>query len=105
MRTTAVDIEEPIVKTDSFAGLAEKIRTRQSRFGVIGLGYVGLPLGLTLNQAGFDVTNIDIDSKRVNAIQSGHSYITDITDQELQKTLQENRFRATTDLSVIRNMD
>jgi UDP-N-acetyl-D-glucosamine dehydrogenase len=72
---------------------------------VIGLGYVGLPLGLTLNEAGFDVTGIDIDLKRVNAIQSGQSYITDISDSELQKALAQNRFRATADLSVIRDLD
>src|SRR5690349_21242506 len=93
------------IKTDSYLGLEAKIKTKTARFGVIGLGYVGLPLGLTLSDAGFNVTGIDIDTNRVNAIVKGCSYITDISDQELQKAVSENRFRATTDLSEIRSLD
>src|SRR5215475_14211735 len=93
------------VSTDSFSQLRTKIKTRQARFGVIGLGYVGLPLGLTLNDAGFNVTGIDIDTNRVDSILAGRSYITDITDQDLQKAISQKRFRATTDLSEIRNLD
>ena len=92
-------------KTDAYLGLEAKIRTKTARFGVIGLGYVGLPLGLTLSDAGFNVTGIDIDTNRVRSILQGSSYITDISDKELQKAVSENRFRATTDLSEIRNLD
>src|SRR5215831_1911754 len=105
MRTTIVDQEQPAVRTDSFAAVQAMIKTKRCRFGVIGLGYVGLPLGLTLNQAGFDVTGIDIDTKRVNAIHSGRSYITDVSELELQNALRDGRFRATTDLAVIRELD
>jgi len=102
--STIVDYDV-LTKTDSYLELEAKIATRTARFGVIGLGYVGLPLGLTLSDSGFNVTGIDIDTNRVGAIAEGRSYITDINDAELQKATRENRFRATTDLSEIRNLD
>lgn len=92
-------------KTVAFIELERKIKRKTARFGVIGLGYVGLPLGLTLSDAGFDVTGIDIDTNRVDAIVAGRSYITDIADKHLQKAISSKRFRATTDLSEIRNLD
>src|SRR6266404_3323606 len=100
-------IENEIVgtETDSYDELESRIKSKQARFGVIGLGYVGLPLALTLSEAGFDVTGVDIDTNRVDAIVAGRSYITDISDKELQKAISEKRFRATTDLSEIRNLD
>ena len=91
--------------TDAYLELEAKIATKTARFGVIGLGYVGLPLGLTLSDAGFNVTGIDIDTNRIDSIVAGRSYITDIGDQELRKAMSEKRFRATTDLSEIRNLD
>src|SRR2546421_962522 len=91
-------------RTDAYLELEAKIQTKTARFGVIGLGYVGLPLGLTLSDAGFNVTGIDIDTNRVDAIVAGRSYITDVSDNELQQAIEENRFRATTDLSEIRNL-
>src|SRR6516164_1122117 len=92
-------------KTDAFVSLERKIKTKKARFGVIGLGYVGLPLGLTLCDAGFDVTGIDIDTNRVDAIVAGRSYITDVREKDLQKAISSKRFRATTDLSEIRSLD
>ena len=92
-------------KTEACIELEAKIRAKTARFGVIGLGYVGLPLGLTLSDAGFNVTGIDIDTNRVDAIAAGRSYITDVSDKELQNAIAEKRFRATTDLSEIRNLD
>src|SRR6516162_7628694 len=86
-------------KTDAFIGLETKIKTKTARFGVIGLGYVGLPLGLTLSEAGFDVTGIDIDTNRVDSIVAWRSYITDISDQDLQDAISQKRFHATTDLA------
>src|SRR5204862_3655633 len=100
-------IENEIVgtETDSYDELEGRIEAKQARFGVIGLGYVGLPLGLTLSEAGFDVTGIDIDTNRIAAITAGRSYITDIGDQELQQAMAEKRFRATSDLSAISRLD
>src|SRR5437867_8120418 len=93
------------VKGEAYFQLETRIKSKTARFGVIGLGYVGLPLGLTLSEAGFNVTGIDIDTNRVDAIVAGRSYITDVSDKELQRAKDEDRFRATTDLSEIRNLD
>jgi UDP-N-acetyl-D-glucosamine dehydrogenase len=103
--STTIENDVAVTTTDSYKELERRIKTKQARFGVIGLGYVGLPLALTLNEAGFDVTGIDIDTNRVDAIVACSSYITDISDKELQKAAAAKRFRATTDLSAIRNLD
>src|SRR5260370_23567649 len=97
--STIIENDVANTKTDSYEELESRIKSKQARFGVIGLGYVGLPLALTLSEAGFDVTGVDIDTNRVDAIVAGRSYITDISDKELQKAISEKRFRATTDLS------
>jgi UDP-N-acetyl-D-glucosamine dehydrogenase len=102
--STIIENDAPS-KTNSYLELEAKIRTKTAQFGVIGLGYVGLPLALTLSDAGFNATGIDIDRSRVDAIVAGRSYITDIRDAELQKAIRDKRFRATTDLSQIRNLD
>src|SRR5213593_3240799 len=102
--STIIDTEVPL-KANAYLELENRIESKQARFGVIGLGYVGLPLALTLSEAGFDVTGIDIDTNRVDAIIGGRSYITDVSDRELQKATLEKRFRATTNVSEIRNLD
>jgi UDP-N-acetyl-D-glucosamine dehydrogenase len=94
-----------ITKTEAYVELESKITTKTARFGVIGLGYVGLPLALTFSEAGFRVTGIDIDTNRVDAILAGRSYITDVTDQEIRRMTQDQRFVPTMDLSEIRNLD
>src|SRR5438094_6641047 len=93
------------VKGEAYFQLENRIKAKAARFGVIGLGYVGLPLALTLSEAGFDVTGIDIDTNRVDAIAAGRSYITDVTDEELQKATREKRLRAPTHLPELRNLD
>ena len=103
--STTIENDVATTRADAYDELERRIKTRQARFGVIGLGYVGLPLALTFNEAGFDVTGIDIDTNRVDAIVAGRSYITDISDTELQEASAGKRFRATTDLSEIRNLD
>src|SRR2546427_5679747 len=103
--STIIENDVDTTKTDSYDELERRIRTRQARFGVIGLGYVGLPLALTLSEAGFNVTGIDIDTNRVDAILAGRSYITDVSDKELRSATLAKRFAATTDLSQIRNLD
>jgi UDP-N-acetyl-D-glucosamine dehydrogenase len=92
-------------KTDAYVDLEAKIATKTARCGIIGLGYVGLPLGLTLHHAGFHVTGIDIDTNRVDAIRTGRSYITDVSDAELQTAKRDGRFSATTDVTKIGNLD
>ncbi|MGH7894014.1 MAG: nucleotide sugar dehydrogenase [Candidatus Binatia bacterium] len=85
--------------------LIDKIRRREARCGVIGLGYVGLPLALEFARAGFEVTGIDLDARKIDAIAAGRSYIVDTKDEEVREQVAAGRFRATNDFSVIRDLD
>jgi UDP-N-acetyl-D-glucosamine dehydrogenase len=85
--------------------LIEKIRRREARCGVIGLGYVGLPLALEFARAGFRVTGIDLDERKIDAIAAGRSYIVDTKDGEIAEQVKAGRFRATSDFSVISELD
>src|SRR5262245_37058010 len=92
-------------KSECYLELEARITTKTAKFGVIGLGYVGLPLALTLVDAGYNVTGIDIDTSRIDAILAGRSYITDISNEELLKATASKKFRATIDLAEIGNLD
>src|SRR5256886_12791479 len=85
--------------------LLARIRGGQARIGVIGLGYVGLPLAVEFARAGFDVTGFDVDTTKVDAINAGRSYIPDVSKQDLADVVLGGRFRATTDMSGLTNMD
>lgn len=85
--------------------LNEKIRTHTAKVGVIGLGYVGLPLAVEFANAGFCVTGIDVQSKKVDAITTGHSYIKDVDAAIVRRHVESGRLRATTDFSVIAQLD
>jgi UDP-N-acetyl-D-glucosamine dehydrogenase len=85
--------------------LLERIRDRQARIGVIGLGYVGLPLAVEFARAGFDVTGFDVDPWKTGEINSGRSYIPDVPQHELQDAVGAERLRATTDMSELEAMD
>jgi UDP-N-acetyl-D-glucosamine dehydrogenase len=87
------------------AGLIEKIRSRTARVGVVGLGYVGLPLAVEFGKAGFHVTGIDISSSKVDQINSGVSYIQDVPTREVAELVASGRLRATTDFAAIRELD
>ncbi len=82
----------------------ERLETRTARIGVIGLGYVGLPLSLLLSEAGFKVTGFDIDSKKVIDLEDGRSYIFRIPHTEIQSA-REHGFRATNDFSRLADQD
>jgi UDP-N-acetyl-D-glucosamine dehydrogenase len=98
-------VEKTQVSVNHFEELKAAIESREAHVGIIGLGYVGLPLALTLNECGFDVTGIDIDTNRVNALDLGHSYVTDVSDNQLQTALIEGRFRATSDPAEVSSLD
>jgi UDP-N-acetyl-D-glucosamine dehydrogenase len=85
--------------------LAERIRTKQARCGVIGLGYVGLPLAVELAKVGFHVTGFDVQASKVEQIQAGVSYVQDTPTAELQPLVESGHLRATTDFSLIAEMD
>ena len=81
-----------------------KIQQREARIGIIGLGYVGLPLALLYSEQKFRVTGFDIDSRKVETIASGSSYIYRISADEIQAAKREG-FSATADYAQIANMD
>ncbi|MBA7509995.1 UDP-N-acetyl-D-glucosamine 6-dehydrogenase [subsurface metagenome] len=85
--------------------LKEKIVRHKAKIGVIGLGYVGLPLAMEFSKAGFDVTGIEIDKDKVRMINQGKCYIQDIKQNELKDLVKNNRLKATVDFSVLKEMD
>jgi UDP-N-acetyl-D-glucosamine dehydrogenase len=89
----------------SVESLREKIRARKARTGVIGLGYVGLPLAVELAKAGFHATGIDLDVRKVQSITDGISYIPDVATADLQGLRAKGLIDATTDFSVVRELD
>ena len=84
--------------------LKEKIESRSAQIGIIGMGYVGLPLALLFSEENFHVTGFDIDPKKVEALNEGRSYIVRIPATEI-KGAQQKKFRATTRYSEIGEMD
>jgi UDP-N-acetyl-D-glucosamine dehydrogenase len=83
----------------------ERIRARQARVGVIGLGYVGLPLVVEFAHAGFDVTGFDVDKSKTDLINAGKSYIPDVAEADLAACVKAGKLRATTDMSLLGDMD
>ncbi|MGA3080600.1 MAG: nucleotide sugar dehydrogenase [Terracidiphilus sp.] len=86
------------------AGLKETIETRQARIGIVGMGYVGLPLALLFSGERFRVTGFDVAADKVSALNAGGSYIVRILPSEIQAA-QKAGFRATADYSEIAQMD
>jgi UDP-N-acetyl-D-glucosamine dehydrogenase len=89
----------------SGASLLEKIQSRTARTGVVGLGYVGLPLAVELAKAGFRTTGIDLDTRKVQAIGEGRSYIPDVRTSDVLELHRAGRLDATTDFAVVEDLD
>ena len=87
------------------AELRQKILDHTARLGVIGLGYVGLPLAMEMANEGFHVTGIDIDRKKVEAINSGSSYVLDVPSEDMGKFVKDGTLRATQSLVAIEDLD
>jgi UDP-N-acetyl-D-glucosamine dehydrogenase len=85
--------------------LRDKIRNRQARIGIIGLGYVGLPLAVEFAKAGFEVTGFDVDVAKVAAINNGRSYIGDVPGDDVSAAVKAGKLSATDDMSKLRDMD
>jgi len=85
--------------------LREKIKSRRARTGVVGLGYVGLPLAVELGKAGFHATGIDLDPRKVQSITDGRSYIPDVQTADVQALRAKGLLDATTDFSIVRDLD
>ncbi len=94
------------MSTNAFAAeLDTRIQTRTARAGVIGLGYVGLPLAMTLAGAGYRVTGFDIDPGKIQSIEAGDSYIEAVGADVLQHAVAQGRFTATCDLARLAECD
>ena len=85
--------------------LKEKLKTKQAKIGIIGLGYVGLPLAVEFAREGFSVTGIDNDPEKVRQINKGKSYITDVEGSIVNNLVKSRKLKATTNYSVIKSMD
>ena len=84
--------------------LLKKIETKSSVVSIIGLGYVGLPLALRFNNSGYKVIGLDTDSKKVELLNNGKSYIKHISSRSIKKSI-NNNFEATTNFKTIKNSD
>ena len=93
-----------VTSLDKTAELLQKIESRQARIGIVGMGYVGLPLALLFSDARFRVTGFDIDSRKVETLNRGGSYIVRIPGTEIQLA-RESGFTATADYAEIAAMD
>jgi UDP-N-acetyl-D-glucosamine dehydrogenase len=93
-----------VTSLDRSAELLQKIENRQARIGIVGMGYVGLPLALLFSDARFRVTGFDIDVRKVDTLNQGGSYIVRIPGTEIQLA-RESGFRATADYAQITAMD
>ncbi|MFD2702356.1 nucleotide sugar dehydrogenase [Paenibacillus shunpengii] len=91
--------------TEQFHTLMNAIENKKAVLGVVGLGYVGLPLAVEMVKQGFTVIGIDLDPSKVERIYQGDSYIHDITSEDLKTVMQSGRFQPTTDYSMLRVID
>jgi UDP-N-acetyl-D-glucosamine dehydrogenase len=107
MRTAiTLDSRESFAEVQSpLSPLLRKIRAREARVGIIGLGYVGLPLAVEFARSRFVVTGFEVDFQRVEQANKGNSYIADVEDRDLSNQVQSGRFRATFDFTELSQMD
>jgi UDP-N-acetyl-D-glucosamine dehydrogenase len=85
--------------------LLKRIENKQARLGVIGLGYVGLPLAVEFARAGFQVVGFDVDQRKVDALNAGESYIPDVPAEHVAEVVKKGLFRATIDEKALTDVD
>src|ERR1035437_6122375 len=85
--------------------LLQKIQSKAATVGVIGLGYVGLPLALVFEEAGFPVLGFDVDPKKPEALHRGESYIKHIGPERVAAAFARGRIQATTDFARLATCD
>ena len=85
--------------------LIEKLKEKKAHIAVLGLGYVGLPLAVVFGEAGFSITGIDPDARKVDSINKGISYIPDVKTESVTALVNSGNLTATTDFSVLKEMD
>lgn len=92
-------------KRDYTMRLKDKIIKKKLTVGIIGLGYVGLPLAVRFASAGFEITGIDINEERVRKVNQGRSYVPDVREEEIEKFVNQGRLRATVDYDTLKDLD
>ena len=85
--------------------LLRKINNKKAKVGVVGLGYVGLPLAVEKANAGYETIGFDIQNSKVNMVNNGENYIGDVVDDELKELVQVGKLKATDDFTFIRDVD
>lgn len=85
--------------------LLGKIEKREITVGVVGLGYVGLPLAVEKARAGFRTIGFDVQEEKVNLVNSGHNYIGDVIDDDLKELVEDGKLSATTDFTFVKDVD
>ncbi|HHV64826.1 MAG TPA: nucleotide sugar dehydrogenase [Peptococcaceae bacterium] len=100
------EVKQVITEKDTIAlELKKKIENHTAQVGVIGLGYVGLPLAVEKGKVGFPVLGFDINPKRVDKVNAGENYIGDVKDQELKELVEKGILKATTDYAQLAGCD
>ncbi len=85
--------------------LVTSLRDRTAKIGILGLGYVGLPLAAAFGAAGFHIIGIDPDPRKVDTLNKGKSYVQDVSDEQIERLLKTGKLTATTDFSALRECD
>jgi UDP-N-acetyl-D-glucosamine dehydrogenase len=87
------------------ATLIKKLQDKTAEIAILGLGYVGLPLAVVFGEAGFKVTGVDPDARKIDSLNKGVSYIPDVKTEAVAKLVKSGHLKATTDFSVLKGMD
>ena len=85
--------------------LIKKLRDKSAKIAILGLGYVGLPLAVVFGEAGFNITGVDPDKRKINALKEGKSYIPDVHSDKVAALVKAGKLTSTTDFSVLMDMD
>ncbi|HOW91845.1 MAG TPA: 3-hydroxyacyl-CoA dehydrogenase NAD-binding domain-containing protein, partial [Anaerolineaceae bacterium] len=85
--------------------LIEKFKNKTARVAVLGMGYVGLPFATVFAKAGFEVTGIDPVAEKMDMVNRGESYILDVPTEVVKKLVDDGKLHATTDYSILRDID
>lgn len=96
---------DTVISAENAQILHDLLQSRTARVGIIGMGYVGQPLAMAANRAGFDVTGFDIDSGKVELLNRGQQVLRTIPAVRIRALLDTGRFRATTDMAKLAEMD
>lgn len=97
--------QQEMRRSKPYGAMAERIESRRAVAGVIGLGYVGLPLSAAIARAGYQTIGFDIDPSKVSTLNGGTSYIDAVSSDELAVFVANKKFRATSDVSELKNCD